>query len=243
MGFVLLGLVACTTPKSISVDKDNFVDSEASPAEVLSKFLAQPRLISVQGKAKAIVRSSSSSDRLHARFLSNADSSQIFVSNNLGIQGGWILLSPDSVLYYNRVDKFAQTTAIHNAELFKLQGLQALNVLDLLQPKISLANLNKVKENQNAFKLSFSDGSHLVISKESGFPQQYVRVRPGLDDLDIRYDRYALFSNDMYLPQRMEVSQIETGTQIFLLFQEITVNPQILEFDLSIPNTIYIEQL
>lgn len=225
------------------MNQDDFVDSDRSPLDVLSRFLAQPKLISVQGKAKAIVRSSSSSDRLNARFLSNTDSSQILISNNLGIQGGWILLSSDSVLYYNRVDKFAQKAALHNAKLFELQGLQALHILHLLQPRIPIDKITKMQENQTAIKLSFSDGSHFVISKETGFPKQYFRVRPDLDDLDIRYDRYALFSNDMYLPQRMEVSQIKTGTKVFLLFQDITVNPQALEFNVSIPENIHIERL
>lgn len=242
--FVLLLFAACT-PRIVTIEEGDevFVPSSRNAAQVLEEIRGnQPPILALSGRARAQLSTPGSTDRSSVIFVSDRTRTLLTFRNSLGIEAGKLLVEPDSVTLYNRIDQYAQRVSASNQDVLLDNGFYAVNMLNVLSPNLENLVPRSLHESDESLRFTFDDHSRMVFSKSTGelIRMEFRVLSP------VAFSTY-LFANAMNvsghsLPRNIQVLSNDRRSSIYLTIQSYEVNPGNLNFNLDIPSNITIQR-
>lgn len=239
----LLGMItACSTVREVpAVEKGNF---EVSQTPIDSVVAALPNyrdtFKTVKGKGKAIVSEPENSERVTILFSSNREKSLITIKNSIGIEGGQLLTDGDSLLVYNKVDKYARKLSVTGSDLDDINNLATVNILDILNTPVSAGEVQKMWENDETYLLQLQSGASVFVGKRNRLIQQIDQPqRSGIPYSQIKYDGYEQIEG-LKLPRRITIFSADKSAKVDLLLQSLEINPEIGVLEIDLPDDIKI---
>lgn len=242
MLILIVALGACSTVKKIpAVQKGSFVPAEVPADSVTAQIpVYDDTLLAVKGKGKAIVSEPDNSQRVTLYFSSNRQKSLITAKTSIGIEGGKLLTDGDSLLIYNKVDKFARIIAIKNNNLKRINRLASLNLLEILNYPVQTNQVENILADDTLFMLVLTSGAHIFVDKETYLIKQVNQpASSGLPYSTILYDGYDTIDN-LKLPRRITIFSSDRSSKIDLLIQSLEINPELGELEIELPDDIKI---
>jgi hypothetical protein len=234
-------LYSCA-PKSLTLEGD-FVQSSRNASEVLDQIrMPEIAVQSITGRARAQYSGPGSSERSAVSFASDRDRTLLIFRNSLGIEGGRLLVEPDSVTLYNRIEQTAQRVSSDNHDVMFDNGFYAVNMLSILSPDLKNRVPRRIYENDSAWRITFDDHVSMNFSKETGDLLQFeYRILN-----NFAFSTY-LFANFMEVsgyrfPRNIQITTNDRRSNIYLVIQSYEVNPPILELSLNIPGHVRIDR-
>lgn len=235
-------LASCTSSKLV-------VDPDFSPSEVAPDSIAavvpdySGTLNSAKGKGRAIVSEPGNSDRVTIEFESDTLFSLLTIKNRIGIEGGQMLVDQDSILIYNKIDKFARKVSVTNGRLTSLNELASVNLLDLLNFKLEENSIRRVYESESHYLLSFGNNGSALVSKEGGLITEVNQpVNSGLPYSRIIYEGYSK-AEGYTLPRKITIFSADGESKVLFQVRDLDVNPEELSLTIDIPDEISIQRL
>jgi outer membrane lipoprotein-sorting protein len=232
---------ACSTSRSVT-DGD-FSRSSVSKETVVSSIPDySEELKTLSGKGRALVSEPGNSDRVTIDFEANRQLSLLTIQNRIGIEGGQMLVDQDSILIYNRLDKEAQKISIYDGRMTSLNELTSINILDLINFRVSEEEVNSVLESNNSYQLRLKDGSRVFVNKENGWVEQVIQNRRGSAPYsEIIYESYGELEG-FKLPRKITIFSSDGNSRVVFLVRSLNVNPNNLKLTIDIPESIKIER-
>lgn len=236
---ILLLVSACRTSQEVISDTDNFTAAEIRPGQITGELPDYTEsLSSVRGKGKAIVSEPGTTDRVTVIFESNHDKSLVTVKNGIGVEGGQILSDGDSLLVYNKIDKFARKVSIRDGDLRRINNLASLNILDLINFTVDSNQVESVQQNREYYRLSLQTGAQIYVDKKSGrVVQVHQPQNSGLPYSRIQYEAYSEIEGFM-LPRRITIFSADRQSKVNLLVQSLEINPELNNLEIKLPDNI-----
>lgn len=230
---------ACSTSRV--VNDDGLRKSSAAADEIVPRIPDYSReLNAVSGKGKALVSEPDHSERVTVYFSSDRSKSLVTVKNNLGIEGGQLLADNDSLLIYNKVDKYARRISITEGNLSRLDHLASVNILDMMNYTFALDDVLNIYENEQTYLFRLTGGSKVYVDKSDFFIRRVDQPQgSGLPYSRIVYDGYSEI-NGFRLPRRVTIISSDGKSKVDLLVQSLQVNPGNLNLQIDIPDHITI---
>lgn len=235
---ILLIISACSTSRE-AVNTTGFTSSNIPAGEITAELPDYTESLSaLNGKGKAIVSEPGTTDRVTIYFSSNTQKSLVTVKNGIGIEGGQILTDGDSLLVYNKIDKFARKIAIRDGGLNRINNLASLNILDILNYTVDSNQVSQVLENETLYQLVLEDGAKIYVGKEDGYIVQVEQPQSSkLPYSTIEYDGYSEIQGFM-LPRRITIFSADKKSKVNLLVQSLDINPELEELAIKLPDNI-----
>lgn len=226
------------------VNDQEYRVSELNAAELIRQMPNHERFLeSLEGKARAQVSRPGESERATVYFTSSRDSSLLRVRNQLGIEGGRVLSDGDSIIIYDRIDQVAQKFSKEDAAFHYLNGITAMNLVEILNPLIIRDEVEQVFESDIHYLLVMKSGTRFYLKREELVLERTeftARVPEAFSTFV--FENHAAIDGYI-LPRRIQVLSSDQKSNIFLLIQELDINPTVLNFDLGMPSDITIERL
>lgn len=222
--------------------------SDMDPATISSRELMElvpdysQDLHSLSGNGRAIVSEPGNSDRVTVQFSSNREKSLITVRTGVGIEGGQILVDSDSLLIYNRVDKYAEKVSHKQSNLTSIGSLASLNMLDMFNFTLREADIHEIYENSTHYMAILDDRSQVLISKSDGLIQRVDQSNADSAYSRIEYEGYAKI-NGFYLPRKITILSSDGSSQATFLVQQLEVNEMLPPLEVTIPENIPIYRI
>lgn len=243
-GMLLIFLAACSTVKNSAGDtapvKDAGFSEFSRPAETILSGLPDytDKLQSVRGKGKAIVSEPGNTERITVLFSSNRERSLVTVKNSIGIEGGKMLTDGDTLLIYNKVDKYARKIDIRKGDLSRIDHLASLNILDILNFTVEPDEVEKVLQNENYFLLRLGSGTKIYVNRNTGRISRVVQPKGSpMPYSEINYEAYSDLEGFM-LPRRITIFGDDRMSKVHLLVQSLDVNPKLEDLTITLPDHI-----
>ena len=244
-GLLLIFLASCGTvkntanPSDASADNEGFTPYEGSFDQVLTEIPDySEELHSVSGKGKAIVSEPGNTERITVLFSSNRERSLVTVKNSIGIEGGKMLTDGDTLLIYNKVDKYARKIDIQQGELSRIDHLGSLNILDILNFRVDSGKVSQVMQNKDLLQLRLDSGARIYLSRSSNRVLRVVQPQESpLPYSQINYDAYSELQGFM-LPRRITIFGEDRRSKVHLLIQSLDVNPELEDLSIMLPDNI-----
>lgn len=236
-------LLACSSTKKITQEENRELSSV--PAEQITESLPDytSSLKSVSGRGRAIVSEPGNSDRVTLDFKANRSLTLITAKNRLGIEGGKMLVDQDSILIYNRIDKIAQKISIQDARLTSLNEFVSINAIELLNYPVSADDVRRVMESDTYYILILKNGAEVSVDKNDGFIKKIRQLRRSNAPYSlIEYSAYKK-TKGFTLPSKISIFSSDQTSRVSLTIRSLTVNPDNLKLELTIPDKIQIERL
>jgi hypothetical protein len=242
---LLVLLSSCQTLRPIEeTEYENFEAAEISPAEIIQRIPGTDRpLQSVKGTGKALVSTPERSDRVTLDFAGNRDTSYISIKNRIGINGGEMMATGDSILVYDKIEQKAHKLSLSEAHLTQINSLASTNVVDVLNYRISPGQIKKVLVNQQYYMLILVDKTQIQIDREE-FNIKSVQLASGSKTPynNIQYEAYTNV-NSYNLPQKITITSSDRSSRVTLLIQSLEVNPPKLDLTVDLPAKISVQRL
>ncbi len=242
---LLILMHGCAPLQFIPEDLDEeFETTEMSAEEFVAQLPYQQKpLDAIEGRARAQISAPDGSDRASVEFKADRRQSLLIVRNSLGIEGGRMLTDRDSVLVYDRLDSEAFKMSHTQAADYYVQGLTAVNLLEVIQPDFSNAEAYNLFESRTSFVLISPEDIRYFFDREDLTMQQIIFPdQSGHAFSEINFESYADFDGHS-LPVRIQILSSDRDTSIFLRLRSITSNPMDLDFDPDIPDDITIRRV
>lgn len=238
----VLILASCSSSKKL-VDSD-FKPTTESIEEVVSKIPNYSEtLTSAKGKGRTIVSEPGNSDRVTIEFETDSFLSLLKIKNRIGIEGGLMLVDEDSILIYNKIDKVAQKISILDGRMTSLNELASVNLLDLLNYKISVDEVDQVMQSSTDYFLRFKNKGSALINKKSGLVESVTQLPDsGLPYSSIIYESYGEIENYI-LPRKITIFSADGYSKIIFQVRSLELNPEKLNLSLKIPTDITIRRI
>lgn len=237
-------LLACTSAKKVTTTNESRQLSNVPASEItagLPNYTDQ--LNAVSGRGRAIVSEPGNSDRLTLVFQANRELSLLTAKNRLGIEGGKMLVDKDSILIYNRIEKYAQKIPVSDSRATSLNELVSINALDLLNFTVDSSEVRRVMESESAYILLLKDGAEVQVSKETMLIRSVrQRIRSDAPYSLIEYEGYRK-TKGFTLPGKISIFSKDGDSRVSLTIRSLTVNPDKLNLELKIPDKIQIERI
>lgn len=236
----VLFAAACSTSKEVITDAgftSTSIEAEKITAELPDYSQS---LLTLKGKGKAIVSEPGTTDRVTVYFSSNNSKSLVTVRNGIGIEGGQLLTDGDTLLVYNKIDKFARKIPIGEGSLTRINNLASLNILHILNYSVDAGQVTGVLENEELYQLRTEGGAKVYIDKDTGLVVQVDQL-PGsnLPYSKIEYEAYSEI-NGFMLPRRITIFSADKKSKVNLLVQSLEINPELAELKIDLPDNIRI---
>lgn len=235
-------LAGCSTVREVpAITEKGFTLSEVPADSVLARIPDYSDTLStVRGKGKAIVSEPENSERLTLYFSGNRQKSLITIKNSLGIEGGQILSDGDSLLIYNKVDKYARKIPINAARLNDINNLASVNLVELLNMPVGDEQVEHVLESDDTYLLQLQSGGKIYVGKQRGLIRQVNRpASGGVPYSQITYDAYRAIEG-LKLPRRITIFSADRQAKVDLLVQSLEVNPELEPLVVNLPDDIKI---
>lgn len=230
-------LTACYSPKIIT--KKNFQPSSVSVDSVIAKIPNNYQdLTTVKGEGKAIVSEPNNSSHINIDFEANRQKSLITIQNSLGIKGGKILSTPDSLVIYNQIDEYVRILPVGEGQYSRVNNLASVNLVEILTVPVSLNKARQVRENQKLYLLTLSTGARVYVNKNTFKVQQIDQLQTS-DAVYSRiiYDGYVQIKG-FSIPRRITIFSADGSSKVSLLIQSLKINPVLGELKIEIPEDI-----
>lgn len=236
-GFLCVMMLSCSSSQKL-VD-DNFRPSQKNLIQVVNQLPNHgDDLQSVEGKGRAIVSEPGNTERVTIRFASNQQKSLVTIRNGLGIEGGQLLTDGDTLLIYNKVDKYARKVPIEGANLDRINRLASLNILDMLNYSVNVEDVEQFRENETLYRLQLNTGARAYIDKNSHRIRQVVQPpSTNLPYSKIEYDAYTSMKG-FTLPRRISIFGPEGKSKIALQLTALELNPTLDALIIKLPDDI-----
>jgi len=197
------------------------------------------RLHTLTGRGRALVSEPGNSDRVTVQFSSNREKSLLTIRASVGIEGGKILIDSDSVLIYNKVDKYAQKVSPEQSKISSVGSIASLNMLDLFNFQIEPATIDRIFEEDDNFIVLLRDKAVVRVHKSSGLIERVDRT---LSDLpityqSIEYEGHAAI-NGFQLPRKITIFSGDGESRAVFLVQDLHVNGKLPELTIELPEDI-----
>jgi len=236
-------IISCTSAKKLTTGEELY--SVTIPlSEVIAKIPNYSGdLVAAKGKGRAIVSEPGNSDRITIDFETDTLLSLLSFKNRIGIAGGSMLADADSILIYNKIDKYAEKVSIQNGRMTNLNELASVNLLDLMNFKIKAENVEQILQSDTEYVLGFYNKGIARINKKDGTVRYVEQARSsGLPYSALTYESYGTI--DGYtLPRKITILSADRNSQVVFQIRSLEVNPENLDLKIDIPNDIVIERL
>ncbi len=238
---VSIVLLSACTPRKVVVSEGEFMPSNRNAAEILASISPQQTPVErISGRGRAQYSGPGSSERSTVQFNSDRNTSLLIFRNSLGIEGGRLLVEPDSVTFYNRVDQFAQKFSTANQDVLFDNGFYAVNMLQVLNPDLDDYQPRRVLESNNAWMIIFDDQTSMVFEKSSG---NLLKIEySSLSNIALTTYHFGNYTeiSGFKLPRSVQITSRDKQSNIFLNIQSYEVNPASIDLTLNIPSHITI---
>jgi hypothetical protein len=232
--------ISCSGPKKLADNAgEGFKPSPAKASHLTDNIPNyELTLSSLKGKGRAIVSEPGNTERVTVLFSSNRNRSLVTVRNNIGIEGGQLLTDGDTLLVYNKVDKFARKIPVRGGKLDRINQLASLNILDLLNYSFSETRVESIKENKDTYKLQLSSGTEVYVDKKSYLVKEVVEPEhSSLPYSKIIYDAYGSIQG-FKLPRRISIFGAEKKSKVALQVTGLVLNPKLDTLTINLPDDI-----
>lgn len=243
--FLILLLMAagCSTPGAVS----NFEDLEPAPITPDSLAALMPNytgeLQTMTGSGRALVSEPGKSDRVTVEFQTDRTKSLLTIRTGIGVEGGQILIEPDSLLIYNKVDKIAQKISPERSAISSVGSIASLNMLDLFNFTIDPGNVDRVFEDGNRYIVLLNNQAVVEVDRQSGNVINVDRSRsdPPIPYSRIEYEGYADISR-FQLPRKITIFSGDGKSRATFLVQRLDVNGKLPPLSIELPDDLSIQR-
>ncbi|WP_441001447.1 DUF4292 domain-containing protein [Fodinibius sp. SL11] len=236
-GWLCLALISCSGSQKLV--EDNFRPSQENLSQVINQLPDySDDLQSVKGKGRAIVSEPGNTERVTIRFASNQQKSLVTIRNGIGIEGGQLLTDGDTLLIYNKVDKYARKVPVQGTSLDRINRLASLNILDMLNYSVKEKDITEFLENETLYQLRLRSGTKVYIDKSSHTIRKIIQ--PSSSNLPyskIEYDAYTSIEG-FTLPRRISIFGPEGDSKVALQLTALELNPKLDVLTIELPDDI-----
>lgn len=232
---LVLVTAACSTSKK-TVSDSGFSSASIEANRITGNLPDYSgSLGTLKGKGKAIVSEPGNNERVTIYFSSNREKSLVTVRNGIGIEGGKLLTDGDSLLVYNKIDKFARKISIKDGSLERINNLASLNILDIINFTVDSTQVRQVFENEEHYRLQLENGARVFVDKDNGLIQRVEQ--PPSSQLPYSLIEYEAYSeiNGYKLPRRITIFSADKKSKVNLLIQSLETNPVLEELKIELP--------
>ena len=196
-------------------------------------------LHTMTGQGRALVSEPGNSSRVTVEFQSNRSRSLLTIRTSIGVEGGQILIEPDSLLIYNKIDNIVQKVSPEQSTLSSVGSIASLNMLDLFNFKIEVEQIEQIFDNGDTYLALLRDRAAVEINKSSGLVVQVDRSQSSLPIpyQRIEYDGYAEI-NRFQLPRKITIFSRDGQSRATFLVQQLNVNGKLPPLKIDIPDDI-----
>ncbi|MDX1672379.1 MAG: DUF4292 domain-containing protein [Balneolaceae bacterium] len=239
---VLLVVAACSTPRV--VEQENLSEADISSSELVGQLPDYgSRLDAIRGKGKALVSEPGNTERVTVLFTSDRDRSLVTVKSGIGIEGGKLLASGDSLLIYNRVDKYARKISAYSDRLSSIDHLATINILNILNYVPVPQQADRILESEESYWLIQENGLRIQIDRKDKVVLKVVQPEPSRAPYSrIVYEAYGE-EKGFRLPRRITIYSADRRSKVALLIQSLEINPENVDLNIDIPENIPIVRL
>lgn len=236
---VLLFLVSCRSSGELT-DEEELREAEISVNELLDTVPNyRETLQTISGKGRAFVSEPGNSERATLEFMSDRNESLINVRTSVGIEGGQIYVNTDSLLVYNRVDKFAEKVPLNQGKLTSVGSIASVNMLDLFNFTFMESDVYEIYDTGDQFIAVLKNDARIRVSKENGY---ILEVNQAADNRQVPYSRiiyegYAEIEG-FYLPRKITIFSQDGKSRATLLVQNLEINDKLPELGIELPDDI-----
>lgn len=245
LGTLLLYMTACRTIKPIEDEiPAGFEQADITAREIIQQIpQSENHLSSIRGKGKALISSPEQSERTTLYFYGNRDTSRITVQNQLGIKGGEIMATGDSILVYNKIDKEAHKLSFAQAHATQINSLASANLVEVLNYRITPSRIDRILANSQYYLLIMVDNTEVRIDRKNYYIRNVQLPPNGKKPYNqIQYEEYRELEG-FHLPRKLTITSADRQSRVTLLVQSLTVNPENLTLSVDIPDSILIQRL
>ena len=231
---LLVALGGCRSSDPLT-SADQFKPSELTAQQFVERLEATSpggRLTTLSGKAMVRISQPGNSDRGTIQFRSDRSTTLLEIKNRIGIEGGQLYLTPDSILVIDRVEKRAEKAPKDAPLIPELQGLTQFNLVRLIDFRLDRSAVERIEENNRYFRVRTTDGLLLYYQREQ-LELERLESSPGSNHpfATVSYDAYAEIDS-FRLPRKISILRADEQARAFILLQQLTVNPKV---DLTAP--------
>lgn len=240
----LVFISSCKTTKTVVEKEEPLYPLTESIGSVIAKIPNyRTSITSAKGKGRAIVSEPGNSDRISISFETDSVLSLLTMKNRVGIEGGKMLVDKDSILIYNKIDKYAQKVSIQDGRLTNLNELASVNFLDLMNYKVYESDIEVAMQNDTEYVLGFFNKGVVRINKKDGTVSKVQQAwSSGLPYSQIEYESYAEVEG-YKLPRKITILSRDGNSRVTLQILQLDINPSKLNIELIIPDNIPLERL
>ncbi|NBC03176.1 MAG: DUF4292 domain-containing protein [Bacteroidetes bacterium] len=233
-------MISCSSSVELTENEVDVAEASISVDQLLESVPNyRESLQTISGRGRAIVSEPGNSERVTLQFLSNRDESLITVRNSVGIEGGQIFVNSDSLLVYNRVDKFAEKVPLNQGKLTSVGSIASINMLDLFNYTVTKPDVNKLFETDNLYVALLVNEVRVQVSKESGRVLE-VNVPDGNQIVPysrIIYEGYGEIEG-FQLPRKITIFSQDGESRATLLVQSLEINEELPQLGIELPDDI-----
>lgn len=236
---VLLFLVSCSSSGEL-LEGEELKEADISADELIESVPNyRESLQTISGKGRAFVSEPGNSERATLEFMSNRDESLINVRTSVGIEGGQIYVNSDSLLVYNRVDKYAEKVPLNQGKLTSVGSIASVNMLDLFNFTFNESDVTEIYETNGRYVVILVNDARVQVSKENGY---ILEVTQAANTREVPYSRimyegYAEIEG-FYLPRKITIFSQDGESRATLLVQNLEINVELPELRIELPDDI-----
>lgn len=237
-GLAALLLCSCRSSAPL-LNLEELEPADLSAEEILENLPDyRQSLTTVSGSGRAIVSEPDNSERISVQFQSSRQESLIKVRNSLGIEGGQIYADTDSLLIFNRIDKYAEKVPLHESRLTSIGAIASVNILELLNYTEDPHNVASTYQNEDYFVLLMQNGSYIQVDKMSWVITEVVHTdNPAAPYCRIEYAGYSDVDG-FRLPGRITIYSRDGQARAALLVQRLETNVGLPPLQIHLPEDI-----
>ncbi len=235
--------IGCSSASRLSTNQDFEPVAKSSYDSIMTQIPNYTEsLMSVKGKGRAIVSEPGNNDRITVDFNANRELSLLDIKNRIGIEGGSMLVDSDSLLLYNKVDKYAQKVSITDRRATSLNELASLNFIYLMNFTVQPIEMSSIYQTDDSYIIALTNGGRVYSSKKDGTIQR-VEQSPisGLPYSTLIYDSYGEIDG-FKLPRKITILSADKSSQVVFQIRSLEINPSNLNLTLDIPSDIKIQR-
>lgn len=216
--------------------------SERSGEQVADWFNGQSsELKRLAGSGRLLISQPGESDRITLSFQTDGETTRYRFRNRIGVEGGEMLVRPDSIVVLNRIDGVVQIFARNHPGLTPVGALSTLSLIDLFDFRLHAARIAGIMEDETHLEVTLQEGDRLVIDKENGQLRERHRADARAPYKRALFDLYSRF-DDSLLPGRVTLYGQDGETRLTLLVRDWSPNPELPPLTLELPPDIRIER-
>jgi len=236
-------IAGCSTPRTAAEVEG--LNPAAISADSLAALIPdyQNQLYTMTGSGRALVSEPGNSERVTVDFSSDREKSLLTIRTSIGIEGGQILIEPDSLLIYNKIDNIAQKVSPERSRLSSVGSIASLNMLDLFNFRVDSEEISRIFDDRNSYVVLLRDDAVIHVDKTSGLIQKVDRSQspPPVPYKSIEYEGYAEI-NGFQLPRKITIFSGDGQSRAVFLVQRLNVNGKLPPLAIELPEDTPIQR-